>query len=209
LSLAGNAGIEERIQIVDCGEVRGSDSVIRAAEEIRKRKFTVRLAHVIHCVWTKIVQRNDACNNRSKRCGNARIVYVREMLLALNRELMDFCLESLAHLAGGAGKIDEHAAWIDEVHLEAAGLEPEDDGVEILLREAESLAKFLWRKPAMIVGRAGGLQFVDKFLDGEFLFGRALQLQQHVLHLVRVSDAAAIIFGRGFGTHVAQERDAL
>src|SRR5262249_52164229 len=121
----------------------------------------------------------------------------------------DFGLEGFVDLSRGPRKIDEHTVRIDQVHPEAMRLEPEDDRVEILLREAEAFAKLLRREPMVKIGRASGLQIIDKFLDGLFLFGRALQLEQHVVHLVNVSDAPAIIFEPGFGAHVALQRDAL
>src|SRR5262249_38871587 len=100
----------------------GSDGVVRAAEVVDKRKFTARSAHVMHGVRAKVVQRNYACKNGSKGGRDARSAYVRKVRLGFDGEVVDFRLEGSVNLASGAGKINEHAAGINQVHLEAMRL---------------------------------------------------------------------------------------
>ncbi len=55
----------------------------------------------------------------------------------------------------------------------------------------------------MEVWRIFGVEFVEELLEGDFLFGGALQLEQHVLHGEIVGYRAAIIGEPRFRTGVA------
>ena len=162
LALAGNARAEQRIQIVDLGQVRRHDRIGVTARWVRECELRSRLAHLVHGVGSKIVQRNHARNDRSECGGNARVAHVGNVALPSYLEMMDFSLEGPANLTGGAGKINEHSAGIDDIDLEAVRLEPGGDGVKVWLGESETVAKFLRGDPMMKIGRAFGVKLVDE-----------------------------------------------
>ena len=209
LVLAGNARAEERVQVVNLGQVRGHDREIGAAEGVYKCEFRVGLMQMVHRMRAEVVQRDDAGYDGSESGGNSRIADVTDMLLAFDFKAVNFCLEGFVHLGGGAGKIDEHAAGIDDVDAEPLEFEPAGDGVEVRLRQAEAFAEFLRGHPVMEVWRAIGVEFVDELLEGLFLFRRALQLEQHVVHGEIVGHGAAIVRRPRFGMGVARECDAI
>src|SRR5713226_9145708 len=164
---------------------------------------------MVHGMRTEVVQRDDAGDDRSESGGNSRIAHVANMTFAFDVEVVNFRLESFANLGGGARKINQHPTGIDHVDAETMGLEPAGDGVKIGLRQAEALAKFLGAKPMMEVWRTFDLEFVDELLYGLFLFRRALQLEQHVLHGEIVRHDPAIVCGPRFGAGVAREGYAI
>jgi hypothetical protein len=88
-------------------------------------------------------------------------------------------------------------------------LEPGSDGVKVGLRRSEAFAEFLRRQPVMKVWRILGVEFVKELQEGGFLFGRALQLEQHVLHSEIVGYRAAITCEPRFWMGVAMERHAV
>ena len=53
------------------------------------------------------------------------------------------------------------------------------------------------------------MKFIDELLEGLFLFWRALELKEHVLHCEIVRHRAAIVRENCFGTRIALERDAI
>ncbi len=69
---------------------------------IRERKLRRRLAHLVHRMGPKIVQRDDACDDRSNRSGNLGIADVRNVLLTLYFKMVNFSLKCAVDLGGGA-----------------------------------------------------------------------------------------------------------
>jgi len=130
------------------------------------------------------------------------------MPFAVDREVMNFRLESFALLSGRAGKINEHAAGINHIDPEAVGFEPGSELVEIGLRHSKLLTEFLRGQPMMKIWRTLGVEFIDELLQGFFLFRGALQLQEYVLYREVVCYGPAIVFKDGFGTRVSFEHDA-
>jgi len=84
---------------------------------------------------------------------------------------MNFRMEGLVHLPGRAREIDEDTARINHVHPEAVRFEPARDRVQILLRQAEPLAKLLCGEPVVEVGRLRIVKLVDQELQGLLLLG--------------------------------------
>ena len=191
LALTGDAGAEERIQIVDGGEIGRNHGLKRGAAG-GERIFT---AHFVHGARAEIMQRNDADDCRREGFGNFRIAEVGDVAHAIYFEVVNFRAEGFAYLARFAGKIDEDAAGINDVDREAVRFQPGGDGGEIFLRQAEALAEFLGGEPIVIIGRAGSVQLVNKFGERLLLLRRALQLQEHVVHGRIPGQSAAIIFG--------------
>src|SRR5207245_1524686 len=83
------------------------------------------------------------------------------------------------------------------------------DDVEVGLRQAELFTEFLRGQPLMEIGRTLGLEFVEKLLERHFLLGRALQLEQHVVHLEIAGYSAAIVRRACFRTGVARQSDTI
>src|SRR5260370_9663723 len=164
---------------------------------------------MMHGMRAEVVQRNDAGNDGSESGGNSRIADIANVLLAFDSEIVNFRLEGIAHLGGGAGEIDENTAGIDHVDAKAMGLEPSGDSIEVRLRQTEAFAKFLRGQPLMEVWRTFGVEFVDELLEGLFLFRRTLQLEQHVLHGEIVRHRAVIVREPCFGMSIALERHTI
>ena len=164
---------------------------------------------MVHGVGTEVVQRDDASDDWSESGRNSWIADIANVLLAFDYEMVNFRLEGGAHLGDGAGKIDEHAAGIDDVDAKAMGFEPASDDVEVGLRQAELFTEFLRGQPLMEIGRTLGLEFVEKLLERHFLLGRALQLEQHVVHLEIAGYSAAIVRRACFRTGVARQSDTI
>jgi len=203
LSLARSACVENWIQVVNRGQVRGHNRVSGAAQDVCKCEFRVGLAQMVHRMWAEVVERDNAGYDGSESGGNSRIADVANMPLTFDFQVVNFRLEGLAHVGGGAGEINEHAAGIDHVDVETMGFEPTGYGVEVGLRQAEAFAEFLRGQPVMEVWRTLRVERVEKLLEREFLLGRALQLEQHVVHSEIVHHGAAIVRGPRFGTGVA------
>src|SRR6266404_225353 len=106
---------------------------------------------MVHGMWTEVVQRDDAGDDWSEGRGNSRIADITNMLFTLDFKVVNFRLERFAHLSGGAGKINEHAAGIDHIDAETMRLEPAGDSVEVRLRQAKAFAEFLRGQPLMEV----------------------------------------------------------
>ncbi len=209
LALAGSARAEERIQIVNLGQVRGHNGIGVAARRIRKRELRPELMHLVHGRGPKIMQRDNAGNDGSECGGNSRIADIANVFLAFDLEIVNFRLETFADLRGGAGKIDEHPTGIDHVDAKTMRLQPSGNLVEVRLRQTEAFAKFLRGQPVMEVWRTFGVEFIDELLKGFFLFRRTLQLKEHVLHWEIFRHNAAIVREPGFGMGIARERDTI
>src|SRR6266849_6844219 len=112
---------------------------------------------MVHRVRAEVVQRNDAGDDGSERGGNSRIAHVAYMPLAFDGEVMNFGLERFSHLRGGSGKINQHTAGVDNIHLETMRFEPGRHCVEVGLRQAEAFAEFLGGYPVVKIWRAFAL----------------------------------------------------
>ena len=131
LALAGNAGAEERIQVVNLGQVCRHHCIGVAAKWIRECELRPGLMHLVHDMGSKIMQRDDAGHDRCKGRRNSRIADIANMPLAFNFEVVNFRLERFAHLDSGAGKINEHAAGVDHVDVKTMGFKPAGDGFQV------------------------------------------------------------------------------
>lgn len=148
-------------------------------------------------------------HDRSERGGDARVIHVGDVALTFDLEVVNVGQEGFANLGGGAGKINEHAAGIDHVDAETMRFEPGGDDVKVGLRKAELFAEFLRRQPMMEIGRVFGVEFIDELLEGLFLFRRAPELKEHVLHCEVVRYRTAIVREDGFGMRVPFKREAI
>ena len=104
-------------------------------------------------------------------------------------------MEGLTDLACRTREVDHNAAGVDLVDAKAMRLEPAGDGVDIVLRDSESLSKFLGGQPVVEIGRFLVVLLVDQFVKLPFLLGRALEKEQNVIDIEIVGDSAAIILG--------------
>ena len=155
------------------------------------------------------MQGDEADDGRGQRGGNLRIADIGVMLYAVDLEVVDFGAEGSADLAGGSGEVDERAAGVDDVDLQAVGGEPFGYRVDVFRGYAEFLAEFRGGEPVVVIRRSLILEFGHVAIEGLLLFGRALQLQQDMLDGKGVGNHAAVVFGVGFGTGVAFEAEHL
>ena len=128
------------------------------------------------------------------------------MYLAVDIKLVDRSTEGCPQLARCAREVDHDAARINLVDAEAMRFEPVGDGLDIFLRHAEPLAKFLGRKPMMEIRRLAVVERVDKLINRSFLPGRTLQQQEHVIDVEGVGDRAAIEGGVRLRARIARQR---
>src|SRR5205085_6962288 len=92
--------------------------------------FRSGLMHLVHSLWPKIVQGDDTCHHGSECGGDLRIADIGNVLLAFGHKMTNLRLESPAHLRGGPGEIDKHAAGINHIHAKSVRLKPRSDAVE-------------------------------------------------------------------------------
>ena len=77
----------------------------------------------------------------------------------------------------------------------------------IFRRQTVALSDFLRGQPVVIVWRLGVAQLIDVLPKRLFPFGRASQLEEHMLYPEAVSDRPAIILCIRFRTRVPSKRD--
>jgi hypothetical protein len=168
-----------------------------------------RLVHLVHGVRREIVQRDDAHYQGRERRRNLRVAHVGDVLCAFDVKLMDFRVKGFSHLPGRAGKIDHHAAAINDVDFEMVAFQPVSDAVQVSIGWAESFAEFVRADPAMEIWRSLFLKILEEFLKLFLFLRRPLKLQQHVLQEEVIVHGPAIIRGHGFGTNIAMQLDEL
>ena len=77
------------------------------------------------------------------------------------------------------------------------------------MRQAEVFAELLRGQPFVEIRRSGIVELIDELRERRFQLGRALQLQEHVLHREVARNYATIIGGVRFGARVAAKRHQL
>jgi hypothetical protein len=118
---------------------------------------------------------------------------------------MNLGVESSLDISDLAGKINHHAAGIDDVDLKMVRFEPVSDLVQITVGRAESLAELVRADPGVIVPRIFIVEIVEEFLKILFFLRWAAQLEQHVIEPSIIADAAAVMLGFGLGARIAMQ----
>lgn len=228
LALPGVAGGEERVEVVDGGEVAGDDGLIgaaargvgvvgvdgaggsngrafrreRAAAGVEVRRFN----GVVKRVGAEVMEADHAAHDTRKSGGDLGVGDIGDVRDTVDRKLMDLGTEGGADHGGGAGEVDGHAGRGDGVDFEAAGYKPRSHGGYIGLRGTELLAELGGREPLMKVGGSGVRLLADVGLKGRFALGRTLQLQDHVVQGEGCIDRTTIVRGvESGGADVADE----
>jgi hypothetical protein len=91
----------------------------------------------------EIVERDNASDNRCERCGDLGIGDVGSVLLPVDHKTVDFRIERVLHLAGGARELDYIAAWANVDLRESLRSEPLRDELNVGIGDAKLLAKLL------------------------------------------------------------------
>jgi hypothetical protein len=84
---------------------------------------------------------------------------------AVDIEVMDLGVESVAHLAGIAGKIDDRGTRSDGVDDEPMDLEPACDRLQVRGRQAEIEPELLRAEPLVELWRGGIVELVNQLLQ--------------------------------------------
>src|SRR5690242_1548055 len=116
---------------------------------------------------------------------------------------MNLGMERSLYVAGRAGEINHHIAWIDYVHCEFVVLEPVRQLVKIAIRRPESLAELACAYPMMVVRGRFVLKIIQELLELCFLLRRPAQLEQHVLQNGVVGNGAVVAVFPDLWTSVA------
>ena len=103
----------------------------------------------------------------------------------------------------------EEGFWLDPKTKDFGPNGSGRNGVEVLLRQAEVFAELLRGQPFVEIRRSGIVELIDELRERRFQLGRALQLQEHVLHREVARNYATIIGGVRFGARVAAKRHQL
>src|ERR1700728_732500 len=101
----------------------------------------------------KIVERGDAGNGGREGRGNGGVARVSPLLLRINRIIVNRSMKRSPHLPSVSGELDHVAAVRDVVNLETVRLEPGGNFLDVGFRRAKLFAKFLGRKPFVIIRR--------------------------------------------------------
>src|SRR5690349_2377126 len=88
LTMARDARIEQRVQVVDFGQVRRDNRVGIKAELILKSELRAGLMHLVHSVGPEIVERDDAYHHGSECGRDLWIADIRNVLLAFDHKMM-------------------------------------------------------------------------------------------------------------------------
>ncbi len=154
LAAAGDPRGEERIDVIDLGEVGRRHEVAFAAAAAGR----IGRVRAVEPVRPEIIERDHARHDRLQRRRDRRIVHVGDMLGAAHGEPVEGRVECLGDLPGRAGEIDQHAARIDFIHREAMRGEPARYRRDVGRGGAEAPAELGGAQPLVEIGRGGVVQ---------------------------------------------------
>lgn len=97
------------------------------------------------------------------------------------------------NMGSGAAKDDGEAARADFPYAHAVKAEPIHDLPQVAVGDAETPAKALRGKPAVIIRRSGVVQGGQELIEGALLPGVRLKGQDYVLHAVVRGDGPDLI----------------
>src|SRR5215469_9134942 len=92
----------------------------------------------------------------------ARITCVGDVTRAIHLQTVDFSVECPRNLLRRSGKIDQGAARINRIYLQAVGLEPAGDSFNVLLGCSEEFAELGRCQPCMVVRGTRVLLLIEK-----------------------------------------------
>jgi hypothetical protein len=155
----------------------------------------------------EIVERGDACDDRSECLRDLRIGDVREVSRAMYRERVDRRVKRALHLIERAGKLDEIAGGSEVFDPEAVSLEPGADCLDVRIRGTELGSKLRGGEPAMKVWRCGVLQIGQIRGERLLLGGASLQDEGETAGGGRGRGRSSIEAGLREGMNIATERN--
>src|SRR6202042_129385 len=106
---------------------------------------------------------------------------IRVVRLGFHAVLVNLSMESLANLAGGAGKLDVAFALGDFRNAESVGAEPGCGYLNVRIGWSKLLAKLFGREPLVITRRPFGMRAGQELLQGGLAFRWPVQNQEHSL----------------------------
>ena len=110
-------------------------------------------------------------------------------------------------MRGVAEKINEGRVVHDALDMHAVRFEPEGDGGDVLLGQAEALAELARGDPLVILGGGGLLLAINEIFQIRLLRGSALQYEIKAERQI-VFDRAEIAIGSQVGADIALERNS-
>ena len=172
-------------QVIATAGVVGGRSLISGGGIDRMPAMGIRVIGRLANLGMVGMRRNLAesfypCHNRSQGRGNLRILYVRSVPATANIEVVQLRVKSLAHLAGGARKVNHAGVVQHAANLEAVRLEPCCDLRNVFRRSAETRAELFGSQPLVIFRRSWLFLASEEIVQVGLLRGAALQQQIEV-----------------------------
>ena len=122
-----------------------------------------------HGLGMEVVEGAKAGHHRGQGSGYVRIAGVGVVVLSVDAIAMDFGVERLRHLAGGAAEVHKKAAGGYAVESESMLREPLGDLADVFARRPELRAELLGCQPAVKVRRLRIVLPPDELLQGLLL----------------------------------------
>ena len=136
LTLAGDAALEQRVEIIDRREICRCDNFAGARGGLRAGCRVVG-REAVFGVRREVVQPDDADDGRRQRRGNPRIADIRDVPFPVDLEPMQLGVKCRPQLSRRAGKVDDRAVGVDAIDPEAVSLEPTGQRRDVGRGEAE------------------------------------------------------------------------
>src|ERR1035438_1475993 len=124
-----------------------------------------RASGAIRWLRTKVMQARHAADDVVERSGNHDRRGVGDVRFPVNAIVMDLGTKSMLHLGSGAAEDDGIMTAPDAESLEAFGLEPAGNLVQIVFTEAEAIGELLGREPLVVEGRRAILLLREKLVE--------------------------------------------
>jgi hypothetical protein len=156
----------------------------------------------------KVVERSNARNDVGKRGGNLRIEVVGVMQFPVDRIGVDFCVEGLPELSGGAGEFERGLAFGHAGNRESVLLQPARDSGDVGIIRSVEFTELLRREPLVIRSSAARVYVLKELAQRVLALRRALQQQQHALCGEGIRNPAKIVLRLCERVHVSLQGDA-
>src|SRR5215471_5666833 len=130
------------------------------------------------------------------------------MLLPFHDILVNRRRKRVLYLCRSSRELDHATPSRYLADLKPMRLQPRDCDLNILIHRAEVLAEFVRREPLVVVRRAFVLLLIEQLPERPFLFGAALQHQQHAVQRQIGRRSSAIVLWTREGVSVSLQDQA-
>ena len=121
LALSCNARAEQRIQVVDLGQIARNHQITGSKQTVVATG--VLYPWLVHGMRLEVVQCHHTGDRRGQRCRELWIAHVGDVLLALHIQVVNLRVEGFSYLTRGSGKVKHHAVRVLHIDLESMRLQ--------------------------------------------------------------------------------------